>query len=66
MPALKELDDRILHLTRRIRFREILVELVAGERDLIHLRLFFLGPDGRHGLPCELALLRELLQALRL
>ena len=66
MPAFQQLDDLRLHLRRRPRFWEILLQLVAADRHPIQIMLLFLRHDCAHHVERQPSLLTELLESLRL
>ena len=66
VPAFQQLDDLRLHLCRRPRFWEILLQLVAADRHPVQIALLLFRHDRAHHIERQPSLLTELLEPLRL
>ena len=65
-PNIQQLEDGLLDPFRRIGTREILFQLLAGQGDVIPLRLLLLHHNRKHGVLVQLSCLAEFAQALGL
>ena len=66
VPAFQQLDDLRLHLCRRPRFWEILLQLIAADRHPVQIMLLFLRHNRAHHIKRQPPFLAKLLEPLRL
>ena len=66
VPSFQQFQNHLFHLLGRVAFREILMQLVAGERYPVKLAFLLFRHDGAHHVDGQMPSLAEFLQPLRL